>query len=168
MIRPPNVGLFKLLLADVGHPTNQFTELRCRIILNQLICLLHIWINRSGTRLLSSVVHSRYPASRHSATAFGFSMPSPIASPGLPRRRHHAAPHAHSASCRHVSAGRNHGRSRNPAYRLEFPSFSEGSAYRPETLSLELKLQIEKSIESVLQEAEDNLSEKHICLILSF
>ena len=48
-------------------------------------------------------------------------------------------------------AAQGRGRSRNPACRPEFPSCSEGSAYRPETLSLKLKQQNDKSIKPVSQ-----------------
>ena len=141
-----HIGFVKLVLADMRYPANQFVEPRGIVILNQLISFLHIWINRGELRILSPKSLNRPLAvPRKQTTGHGLRLlhaQPHLQVPGRPRRRRHAAPQAHSASCRHASAGsghrpRNHGGTGNQAYRPEFPCPSEGSAYRPETLSLE-------------------------------
>ena len=112
MVRQRQVRLVELVLADVGHSANQFIEPRGAVILNQLISLLHIWINRGELRILSLKPLNRPLAVSHKQTT-GHSLrllhTQPHRQvPGRPRRRRHAAPQAHSASCRHASAGSGH------------------------------------------------------------
>ena len=128
----------------MGYSANQFVEPCGTVILNQLISPLHIWINRGELRILSpKPLNCPLAVPRKQTTGNGlrliYSQPH-LQVPERPRRRRHAAPQAHTTSCRHASAGsghrpRHHGGTGNPAYRPEFPCPSEGSAYRPETLS---------------------------------
>ena len=146
MVRHRHVGLVELVPADVGYSTNQFVEPRGIVVLDQLISPFHIWINRGELRILPLKPLNR-PLTVPRKQTTGHSLRLLHAQPhrqvpGRPRRRRHAAPQAHSASCRHASVGsghrpQNHGETGNLAYRPEFPCPSEGSAYRPETLSLE-------------------------------
>ena len=82
LIRPRNEGLVELLLTDVRHrPTNSSNLPSESSWISWSIFPISgsIVVHLGSCPLKLLTVQSRYPASRHWATAFGLSMFSPIA-----------------------------------------------------------------------------------------